>query len=96
MSKRDPGMMVPNYDDTDTDTATVASKQGFKPADAEFSGSFAAATRPSTKRVTPWYKDRQYFLGGWTDISIWKSAVRATTPFSHNSTVHHTRETFEN
>ncbi|OAQ70563.1 aquaporin-like protein [Pochonia chlamydosporia 170] len=42
---------------------------------ASFDGSFAPLVRPTVRRTIPWYKDREYFLGGWTNPSIWKAAV---------------------
>jgi hypothetical protein len=42
---------------------------------ASFDGSFAPLVRPSGHRRVPWYRDREYFLGGWLDPSIWKAAV---------------------
>jgi hypothetical protein len=38
---------------------------------AKFDGSFAPAARPAARPSL-----REYFLGGWIDISIWKAAVR--------------------
>lgn len=70
-------MMVPDTD-TDTDTAIIRRQSTFKPAEADFAGSFAPATRPTEARVRPWYKDREYLLGGWTDVRMWKSAVRGS------------------
>lgn len=42
---------------------------------ASFDGSFAPQVRPTVTHPIAWYKDRDYFLDGWTSISIWKSAV---------------------
>lgn len=28
----------------------------------------------------PWYRDREYFLGGWLSATVWKSAVRQKPP----------------
>ena len=47
---------------------------------ARFDGSFAPHARPEQARVKPWYKDRDYFLSGWTDKSIWKAAVWNSEP----------------
>ncbi|CAM1510683.1 Fc.00g010180.m01.CDS01 [Cosmosporella sp. VM-42] len=41
---------------------------------AAFDGSFAPGTRPTTRRVVPWYKDRDYFFGCWLLPAVWKSA----------------------
>ncbi|EXV04291.1 MIP family transporter [Metarhizium robertsii] len=42
---------------------------------AAFDGSFAPLVRPTVRRKTPWYKDRDYFLAGWLSPAIWKAAV---------------------
>ncbi|KAL7955600.1 aquaporin-like protein [Trichoderma compactum] len=42
---------------------------------AAFDGSFAPGVRPGAVRLTPWYRRRDYFVGQWVDISVWKSAV---------------------
>ncbi|KAF5134216.1 putative aquaporin PIP-type 7a [Metarhizium anisopliae] len=41
---------------------------------AAFDGSFAPLVRPTVRRKTPWYKDRDYFLAGWLSPAIWKAA----------------------
>lgn len=43
---------------------------------AEFDGSFAPNARPAGTGPYPWYQCREYFLGGWLDLQIWKAAVR--------------------
>lgn len=43
--------------------------------DASFDASFAPAGRPAVKSTVPWFRDREYLLGGWTNASIWRSAV---------------------
>lgn len=48
---------------------------------ASFDGSFAPLVRPTVRRTIPWYKDREYFLGGWTNPSIWKAAVNSPQIF---------------
>jgi hypothetical protein len=47
---------------------------------ASFDGSFAPLVRPTLRRREPWYKDREYFLGGWSNPSIWKAAVSCVAP----------------
>ncbi|KAM0254629.1 hypothetical protein ACHAQJ_006597 [Trichoderma viride] len=42
---------------------------------ATFDGSFAPHVRPQAVRLTPWYRSRDYFVGEWFDLSVWKSAV---------------------
>jgi hypothetical protein len=42
---------------------------------AAFDGSFAPAVRPREVRLAPWYRSRDYFVGQWLDVSVWKSAV---------------------
>ncbi|KAL7786977.1 aquaporin-like protein [Trichoderma ceciliae] len=42
---------------------------------AAFDGSFAPLVRPRAVRLTPWYRSRDYFVGQWFDLSVWKSAV---------------------
>ena len=42
---------------------------------AAFDGSFAPGTRPTTRRIVPWYRDREYFFGCWLLPAVWKSAV---------------------
>lgn len=47
--------------------------------DGAFEGSFAGTARDATLlHVQPWYRRREYYLEGWTDPVIWRSAV--TTP----------------
>jgi hypothetical protein len=41
---------------------------------AKFEGSFAVGGRPKLQRQI-WFKRREYFLGGWKEPEIWKSAV---------------------
>ncbi|KAH7317162.1 aquaporin-like protein [Stachybotrys elegans] len=53
----------------DTDEAAVNDQ----PNVATFEGSFAPSARPP-QRLKPWYKDRDYFLDGWTSKYIWKAA----------------------
>lgn len=44
---------------------------------AAFEGTFAPDARPAFDPVSkPWYRDQDYFCGGWADKSVWKSAVR--------------------
>jgi hypothetical protein len=48
---------------------------------AAFEGTFAPDARPPFDPVSkPWYRDQDYFWGGWADKSVWKSAVRSS-PF---------------
>ncbi|KAK5999251.1 putative aquaporin PIP2-6 [Cladobotryum mycophilum] len=42
---------------------------------ASFDGSFVPLTRPRIHPTTPWYRNRDYFLGQWLEPSIWRSAV---------------------
>ena len=42
---------------------------------AEFDGSFAPNARPTDARQFPWYRSREYFLGGWINLQLWKAAV---------------------
>ncbi|UKZ74480.1 hypothetical protein TrVFT333_002149 [Trichoderma virens FT-333] len=42
---------------------------------AAFDGSFAPGVRPHAVRLTPWYRSRDYYIGQWLDLSVWKSAV---------------------
>lgn len=43
---------------------------------AAFGGTFAPDARPAFDPVSkPWYRDQDYFIGGWADKSVWKSAV---------------------
>ncbi|KAK0392737.1 hypothetical protein NLU13_2232 [Sarocladium strictum] len=71
--------MVPDNTDTEADTATSGHPSAFKPAEADFAGSFAPATRPTDVRDRPWYRDGEYLLGGWGDVKMWKSAWIETT-----------------
>lgn len=49
---------------------------------AKFDGSFAPTARPIEPLHRPWYKDREYLVGGWSDPAVWKAAVRhAYSPF---------------
>lgn len=32
-------------------------------------------TVPSGVLRRPWYMDREYLLGGWADVRVWRSAV---------------------
>ncbi|KAE8381780.1 hypothetical protein BDV26DRAFT_289208 [Aspergillus bertholletiae] len=41
---------------------------------AKFDGSFAPKARPSEPLSCPWYTNRDYLVGGWSDPSIWKAA----------------------
>lgn len=43
---------------------------------AKFDGSFAPKARPTEPLSGPWYKNRDYLIGGWSDPSVWKAAVR--------------------
>lgn len=36
---------------------------------------FPRGTRPPEAFRRPWYMDREYLLGGWTDARVWRSAV---------------------
>lgn len=36
---------------------------------------FPRGTRPAEVFCRPWYMDREYLLGGWTDARVWRSAV---------------------
>jgi len=46
---------------------------------AAFEGTFAPDARPPFDPVSkPWYRDQDYFWGGWADKSVWKSAVRSS------------------
>ncbi|KAI9147359.1 putative aquaporin TIP2-1 [Paramyrothecium foliicola] len=40
---------------------------------AVFEGSFAPLARPP-RSAKPWYRDREYFVSGWTSKQIWKAA----------------------
>lgn len=42
---------------------------------AKFDGSFAPTARPVEPLHRPWYKDREYLIGGWLNPSVWKAAV---------------------
>ncbi|KAH6607031.1 hypothetical protein Trco_003344 [Trichoderma cornu-damae] len=42
---------------------------------AAFDGTFAPLVRPRAVRLTPWYRSKDYFVGQWTDLSVWKSAA---------------------
>ncbi|KAK0740383.1 aquaporin-like protein [Schizothecium vesticola] len=43
---------------------------------AAFEGTFAPDARPPFDPVSkPWYRDQDYFWGGWADKSVWKSAL---------------------
>ncbi|RFU81159.1 hypothetical protein TARUN_1068 [Trichoderma arundinaceum] len=56
--------------------STVSSPNASTKMDvAAFDGSFAPLVRPQAVRLTPWYRRRDYFVGQWTDVSLWKSAV---------------------
>ena len=45
--------------------------------DGAFEGSFAGTARMQEEvYILPWYRRREYFLGGWTDARIWRAAVR--------------------
>jgi hypothetical protein len=60
------------------ETAELSQTQGQSQhlaKDAQFRGSFAPGTRPTVISPVPWYRDREYFLGGWSSASIWRSAV---------------------
>jgi hypothetical protein len=46
---------------------------------AAFEGSFAPNARPTEKVSAPWWRDREYLLGGWTDTDIWKAAVSSVS-----------------
>lgn len=51
---------------------------GHQNFDGAFEGSFAGAARDITVRhAQPWYRRREYYLDGWTDPVIWRSAVSA-------------------
>ena len=53
-------------------------RQGRRPMMAAFQGSFASKARPHLPpdgHHIPWYLNCDYFLGGWFDPTIWKSAV---------------------
>ncbi|UNI13829.1 hypothetical protein JDV02_000532 [Purpureocillium takamizusanense] len=41
---------------------------------ASFDASFVPSARPAVSRSIPFYRDRSYYLDGWLDSSIWKSA----------------------
>ncbi|KAE8420052.1 aquaporin-like protein [Aspergillus pseudocaelatus] len=41
---------------------------------AKFDGSFAPKARPTEPLSGPWYTNRDYLIGGWSDPSIWKAA----------------------
>lgn len=49
---------------------------------AAFDGSFAPGVRPQAVRLTPWYRSRDYYVGQWFDLSVWKSAVRCFFQFA--------------
>lgn len=36
---------------------------------------FPRGTLPRGALCRPWYSDREYLLGGWSDARIWRSAV---------------------
>lgn len=36
---------------------------------------FPRGTTPPEVFYRPWYMDREYLLGGWTDVRVWRSAV---------------------
>lgn len=59
-----------------SDTAASGRRSATSKMDlATFEGSFAPAVRPRGVRLTPWYRSRDYFIGQWLDVSVWKSAV---------------------
>ncbi|KAK1832028.1 aquaporin-like protein [Podospora conica] len=45
---------------------------------AAIEGTFAPDARPSTPRTTPWFRDRAYYLDGWTDQAIWRATLVET------------------
>ncbi|KOS20620.1 putative aquaporin TIP4-1 [Escovopsis weberi] len=65
-------------------TSTVGSSvldheqaQAIHPVDvAKFDGSFAPNARPIGPALdVPWYRNREYLLGGWSNTSVWKAAM---------------------
>ncbi|KAM7197325.1 aquaporin-like protein [Naviculisporaceae sp. PSN 640] len=43
--------------------------------DGAFGGSFAGPARDLHPEEVPWYRQRSYFVSGWTDSVVWRSAV---------------------
>lgn len=60
---------------TSTSPADRQTRMVRKMSVAEFDGSFAPLFRPSSPRILPWYRDREYFLGSWFSPPILRSAV---------------------
>lgn len=48
--------------------------------DGAFGGSFAAGARDLRQQPLPWYRRRSYYVDGWTDPIVWRSAVRTHCP----------------
>ncbi|PHH87314.1 hypothetical protein CDD83_9041 [Cordyceps sp. RAO-2017] len=42
---------------------------------ASFEGSFVPSARPVEARTVPWFRDREYLVGGWRTASVWRSAL---------------------
>ncbi|PNY27207.1 Aquaporin PIP2-7 [Tolypocladium capitatum] len=55
---------------------------------ASFNGSFVPLARPAEAPVLPWYRDQAYFLGGWLQPSIWKSAASRIISFTITCLAH--------
>lgn len=65
-----------NLPPSSSDSAAPGPRSAMPKMDlAAFDGSFAPAVRPREVRLAPWYRSRDYFVGQWLDVSVWKSAV---------------------
>ncbi|KAK3328300.1 aquaporin-like protein [Cercophora scortea] len=57
-------------------TTAPVDVSSFPNIDGAFEGSFAATARDRPEASpTPWYYRREYYTGGWTDRTIWRSLV---------------------
>ncbi|WOO81147.1 putative aquaporin TIP4-1 [Vanrija pseudolonga] len=54
---------------------TLKSATGSHPVIACFPGSFAPGARNEKHDPRPWYRCREYLLGGWGQHEVWRSAV---------------------
>ncbi len=48
-----------------------------RPLVASFDGTFAPEARPpfEPSKHVPWYRDREYYVGGWPNPTLWRSAA---------------------
>ncbi|KAK1751409.1 aquaporin-like protein [Echria macrotheca] len=60
-----------------SNTPAAGAQERRQTAVASFEGTFAPGARPPFEphRAVPWYRDRAYYLDGWTNPVIWKSAI---------------------